>query len=31
VDKIIEDTVNSYILDMIISGSDNISLKELEV
>ena len=31
VDKIIEDTVNSYILDMIIKGSNYISLKELEV
>ncbi len=31
VDKIIEDVINRYILDMIVSGNNNISLKELEV
>lgn len=31
VDKIIEDTINRYILDMILSGESNIRLKELEV
>lgn len=31
VDKIIEDTINRYILDMILCGESNISLKELEV
>lgn len=31
VDKIIEDVVNRYILDMIIYGKSDISLKELEV
>ncbi len=31
VDKIIEEAINRYILDMIIHGSSNISLKELEV
>ena len=31
VDKIIEDTINRYILDMIINGNSDITLKELEV
>lgn len=31
VDKIIEEVINKYILDMIIRGSGDISLKELEV
>ena len=31
IDKIIDETINSYILDMIISDSNNINLKELEV